>query len=70
MGGPIALLKDGDMVSIDAETKELNVENVSSKEWEIRRSKWNPPPLKATKGTLYKFIKNVSSASEGCVTDV
>ena len=34
-----------------------------------RRERWTPPPLKATRGTLYKYIKAVKSASEGCVTD-
>jgi dihydroxyacid dehydratase/phosphogluconate dehydratase len=47
----------------------LRVLNVSDEEWAKRKAAWKAPPLKATQGTLYKYIKAVSSASEGCVTD-
>ncbi|KAJ1564879.1 hypothetical protein HK096_005745, partial [Nowakowskiella sp. JEL0078] len=67
-GGPIALVRNGDIVTIDAETKGIHAD-VSKEEFAKRKDEWVAPPLKATKGTLYKFIKNVSSASEGCVTD-
>jgi dihydroxy-acid dehydratase len=67
-GGPIALVQDGDEISIDAESRELNV-NISAEELETRRSKWTAPPLKYTKGTLYKYAKNVVDASRGCITD-
>jgi dihydroxy-acid dehydratase len=67
-GGPIALVRDGDLVTIDATTNTLNVE-VSAEELAARRRKWQAPPYKATRGTLFKYIKNVKSASEGCVTD-
>jgi len=67
-GGPIALVRDGDVVSIDAKKRTLELE-VSADELRERRARWTPPPLKATRGTLYKYIKNVKSASEGCVTD-
>lgn len=67
-GGPIGLVKDGDMVTIDAETNRLDCD-VSEAEFSKRRAAWQAPPLKATRGTLYKYIKNVKSASEGCVTD-
>jgi dihydroxy-acid dehydratase len=67
-GGPIALVQDGDEISIDAESRELNV-NISKEELEARRSKWTAPPLKYTKGTLYKYAKNVVDASRGCITD-
>ncbi|PVU97868.1 hypothetical protein BB561_000297 [Smittium simulii] len=67
-GGPIALVKTGDTISIDAENRLLNVE-ISDAEFAQRKSLWKQPPYKATKGTLYKYIKNVKSASEGCVTD-
>jgi dihydroxy-acid dehydratase len=43
--------------------------HISREEMEARRDRWSAPPLKATSGTLFKFIKNVSSASTGCVTD-
>jgi dihydroxy-acid dehydratase len=56
------------MVTIDAENNELNVD-VSDAELEKRRKGWTAPPYKATNGTLYKYIKNVKTASEGCVTD-
>ncbi len=67
-GGPIALLKDGDLITIDAKTNRLSVD-MTEKELKKRKQKWEAPPLPATKGTLYKYIKNVSNASLGCVTD-
>jgi dihydroxy-acid dehydratase len=68
LGGPIGLLQDGDVVTIDAETNRLDVD-LSDEELASRRQSWSEPPLKATRGTLYKYIKNVKTASEGCVTD-
>ncbi len=68
IGGPIALVQDGDMVTLDAESNRLDVK-VSDAEMAARKAAWKAPPLKATRGTLYKYIKNVKSASEGCVTD-
>ncbi len=68
VGGPIALVQDGDTITIDAETNRLDVD-VDETELGKRREAWTAPPLKATRGTLYKYIKNVKSASEGCVTD-
>lgn len=68
VGGPIALVKDGDMITIDAQNLAIDVE-VSADELEARRQAWKPPPLKYTRGTMYKYIKNVSSAQLGCVTD-
>ena len=67
-GGPIALIQDGDTIRIDAKKSVLDLE-VDPAELEKRRAAFTPPPLKATRGTLYKYIKNVKSASEGCVTD-
>jgi dihydroxy-acid dehydratase len=67
-GGPIALLQDGDVVTIDAGERLLAVD-VDDAELERRRAVWTMPPYKATRGTLYKYIKNVKPASEGCVTD-
>ncbi|MCA9923332.1 MAG: dihydroxy-acid dehydratase, partial [Anaerolineales bacterium] len=67
-GGPIALVQDGDKITIDAEKNTLNV-HVSDEEIAARRAAWVMPPYKAARGTLYKYIKNVKSASEGCVTD-
>ena len=67
-GGPIALLQDGDRVTIDAINRVLETA-VSEDELARRRAAWTAPPYKATRGTLYKYIKNVKSASEGCVTD-
>lgn len=68
VGGPLALVRDGDIVTLDAEKNRLDVA-VSEAELNARKSAWQAPPLKATRGTLYKYIKNVKSASEGCVTD-
>ena len=67
-GGPIALIRTGDHIIIDAATNRLDV-NLTDAELAERRAGWVMPPYKATRGTLYKFIKNVKSASEGCVTD-
>ncbi len=67
-GGPIALIRSGDRITIDASTNALEVD-VSEEEFARRRAGWEMPPYKATRGTLYKFIKTVKSASEGCVTD-
>jgi dihydroxy-acid dehydratase len=67
-GGPIALLRDGDAIRIDAETRSLSVD-VSEVEMQQRRNAWTMPPYKAGRGTLYKYIRLVKNASEGCVTD-
>lgn len=67
-GGPLALVENGDVITIDAETNSLDVA-VPTAELDRRKAAWQAPPLKATRGTLYKFIKSVKSASEGCVTD-
>jgi dihydroxy-acid dehydratase len=67
-GGPIALIRDGDMVTIDAETRSLSVD-VSDADMTQRLNQWTMPPYKATRGTLYKYIRLVKDASEGCVTD-
>ena len=68
VGGPIALLKDGDKMTIDAEKRLMTVD-ISDAEMEKRRKAFVPPPLKATRGTLAKYIRCVKSASMGCVTD-
>ncbi|RUO96194.1 dihydroxy-acid dehydratase [Jimgerdemannia flammicorona] len=67
-GGPIALVRDGDVITIDADRKTVDFA-VSDAELEKRRAAWTAPPYKATRGTLYKYIKTVSGASDGCVTD-
>ena len=67
-GGPIALVRDGDMITIDAETRSLSVA-VSDADMAQRYEQWTMPPYKATRGTLYKYIRLVKDASEGCVTD-
>ena len=67
-GGVIGLLMDGDIITIDAETNTLSVD-LSDLEIEERKSNWVQPPYKFSKGILKKYIKSVSTASEGCVTD-
>ncbi len=67
-GGPIALIRTGDMVTIDAKANRIEVA-LSDAELAQRRAQWTMPPYKATRGTLYKYIKTVKNASEGCVTD-
>ena len=68
VGGPIALIKNGDLITIDATRNSIGVD-ISDKEMDARRNAWKAPPFKALRGTLYKYIKNVKSASQGCVTD-
>ncbi len=68
LGGPIALVQNGDPISIDSETHTITLE-VAEAELAARRARWNAPPYKARRGTLYKYIKTVTSASQGCVTD-
>ena len=68
LGGPLALVANGDSITIDAENNRIDVD-LSDEELDSRRARWTAPPLKVTRGTLYKYIKNVKSASEGCVTD-
>jgi len=68
VGGPIALVRDGDLVTIDAETLEIKVD-LSEAELAARRGAWEAPPYKYTRGTMYRYIKTVSSAQKGCVTD-
>ncbi|WP_440880328.1 dihydroxy-acid dehydratase [Tenacibaculum sp. C7A-26P2] len=67
-GGVIALVKDGDIISLNAEDNTINLE-VSEEELKERKSRWEVPPLKVNRGVLYKYAKTVSSASKGCVTD-
>ena len=67
-GGPIALVNNGDVITVDATTNSLTVD-LSDEDLAKRKAAWVMPPYKATRGTLYKFIKSVKSASEGCVTD-
>jgi dihydroxy-acid dehydratase len=67
-GGPIALVRDGEKITIDAESNRIDL-TVSDDELAKRKAAFKAPPYKATRGTLYKYIKNVKSATEGCVTD-
>jgi len=67
-GGLIALVEDDDIIEIDAVKNTINLK-VSEEEIAKRKSKWKQPPLKATRGILYKYAKYVKDASEGCVTD-
>lgn len=68
-GGPIALVKDGDVIRIDAKANTIDV-LISDEELQERRSQWKEVPLKKKNGALYKYAKFVSSASLGCVTDL
>ena len=67
-GGTIALVNDGDIITIDAETNSITVE-VSNDELQERKKQWIAPKLKVERGVLYKYARSVSSASKGCVTD-
>jgi dihydroxy-acid dehydratase len=67
-GGLIALVEDNDIIEIDAVNNTINLK-VSKEAIAERRKKWKQPPLKATKGVLYKYAKSVKPADQGCVTD-
>ncbi|KAG5636186.1 hypothetical protein H0H81_008892 [Sphagnurus paluster] len=68
VGGPIALVQDGDVISVDAVKNSIEL-HVSEEELAQRRAKWVAPPLKVSQGTLYKYVKSVTDASHGCITD-
>ncbi|KAK8202189.1 dihydroxy-acid dehydratase ilv3 [Zalaria obscura] len=68
VGGPIALVKDGDTVTIDAETRVIDAD-VSAEEMQKRKLDWKAPPFKYQKGTLFKYSRAVQDASHGCITD-
>ena len=68
-GGPIALVKNNDIITIDAVKNTINIE-VSEDELQNRKKNWKQPELKIKKGILYKYAKQVSSASKGCITDM
>jgi len=67
-GGTIAVVENGDEITIDAETNTISV-RVSEEVLQQRKDSWKQPDLKFNKGVLYKYAKTVSSASQGCVTD-
>jgi dihydroxy-acid dehydratase len=67
-GGLLAFLKDGDQITINAETNKIEVA-LSAEEIKKRKESWKAPALKFNKGVLYKYARTVSSASQGCVTD-
>ena len=70
-GGPIALIRDGDVIRIDADksVRTINLPGVDEAEMQRRREAWVAPPLRADRGTLLKYVRAVGSASKGCVTD-
>jgi len=67
-GGVIAIVENGDMITIDSENNQIFVD-ISDDEIKNRIKKWSKPDLKIKKGILYKYVKSVSNASSGCVTD-
>ena len=67
-GGAIALVRDGDQITIEADTNSITLE-VSDQELAQRRAQWQAPKLKFDRGVLYKYARTVASASMGCVTD-
>jgi dihydroxy-acid dehydratase len=68
VGGPIAVVKDGDTITIDSKTKRIDVQ-LTEDELNARVNTWEPPAPKATRGLLAKYARLVSSASKGAVTD-
>lgn len=70
VGGPIALVRDGDTIAIDAEKNTLELVGVDAAQLEQRRRAWTPLAIKPKHGHLLKYTRNVSDASHGCVTDL
>ena len=68
VGGPIALVENGDRITIDAVENTISID-LEDEVLQLRKEKWNQPSLKVKKGSLYKYARMVSSASQGCVTD-
>ena len=68
MGGPLALVEEGDPITIDADCREVNT-SVSQRDLERRRSRWTPPAPRYKSGVLAKYLRQVSSSSLGAVTD-
>src|SRR2546425_4908279 len=68
VGGPLALVEEGDAITIDADRRELSVD-VSQRDLERRRARWTPPPPRYKSGVLAKYTRLVSSSSLGAVTD-
>ena len=68
-GGPIALLRDGEAVTIDSVARTISADGVSDAEFARRRAQWRPAPPRVTRGYLAKYVRLVGNASEGCVTD-
>ncbi|KAL6526650.1 hypothetical protein OROGR_015740 [Orobanche gracilis] len=67
-GGPIGLIENDDIITIDIENRRMDV-SLTDEELNTRRKRWTPPAYKADRGVLYKYIRNVQTASNGCVTD-
>ena len=68
VGGPIALIEEGDAITIDAEANRISVD-LSDEELEARRRAWSPPKARYERGVLAKYARLVSSADKGAVTD-
>jgi dihydroxy-acid dehydratase len=68
VGGPIALVQDDDLITLDATKNEMTL-HISEEEMELRKANWKAPESRATSGLLYKYAKQVAPASEGCITD-
>ncbi len=69
VGGEIALVENGDLITIDAKRNQLTL-HVEAAELAQRKAQWQSPPLKTQRGTLGKYARTVSSASTGCLTDL
>ena len=67
-GGPISLVENGDIITIDAVQNTISI-NWTEAEFNARKAKWQPKPLKVNSGVLYKYAKLVNAASKGCLTD-
>jgi dihydroxy-acid dehydratase len=68
-GGLIAFVKDDDIIELDTVDHQMTLQ-VSEDEIQERKKDWKQPAIKATKGVLFKYARSVTTAAEGCVTDV
>ena len=67
-GGPIALVQDDDLVTLDATNNTMTL-HISDEDFQKRQAAWKAPDARATSGVLYKYAKQVATAAEGCITD-
>jgi dihydroxyacid dehydratase/phosphogluconate dehydratase len=69
VGGPLALVQTGDLITLDVEARELNVNLSSERTWELRRERWSPPAPKFERGYGALYSEHITQADQGCDFD-